>query len=52
MNHIVRFNESGSSVMDNIVPFIMDYSPYINTSSQFEELFNLNTSLTAKYDDP
>ena len=27
--------------MDDIVPFIMRYSPYITTSSQFEELFGL-----------
>ena len=50
MKHLRKFNESKSSVMDGIVPFIMDYAPYIKSLSAFSHLFKFTDSVTWKFD--
>lgn len=51
MKHLIKFNESKLPSMDGIVPFIMEYAPYIKSLSAFQHLFNFKDTISFKSDE-
>ena len=51
MKHLIKFNESKSLMIDEIVPFVMEYAPYIKSLSAFQHLFKFKDTISFKSDE-